>query len=868
MRVCPKCSHENADDRDFCERCNTYLRWEPTVLTPSVSGGTEATPQAPVDPSADTLPPGPISHVAQRLPVIKEGQTLPVVHTKPLPAATELVQITLRLPGDDGAGTEFAKADVVPGTRAIVHALVRNQSGIVDNYELSIDGMPPEWWTITPSTVYLVPFGAPGGEYEQEVEIQLHPPRSPEAEARAWPLRVVALSKAHGVEAGSATITATIAPYQEFEVELRPEYGRGRWRGNFAVAVRNRANAPTDFAFSAVDSDNACHFIFDDPVVTAAPGRRAGTKFKARPRKQLWVGRPVDRRYQVTTTVPGTDSSVLSRPAVFRQKPWLPRWLPLAIPIVAGAIAAVIILLPHNTTVPDVRGMRVFAAKQLLEKDGLVLGEQTDGAKTRKTKKIGRIQAQSKPVGTKVKKGTAISVEVFIGTGTTTVPDLKHMTLNEARDALDQVQLQVGNTQPEPSNPDKGKVVSQSPASGKVIAIGRSVDLFFPAVKEETTTTGATTTGTTTETSGSNGTQAGKGIKGSLAVPSLLGAGVGAAFATLTAKGFEPQQLEAFSTEKRGTVIDQSPKDGVPLTKGAPVQVTVSAGYPRIAFDDGHDLKLMNGADGSRVKALANTADLEDEPTWQPGGSIVAYRRANDTSSTIWIVDTNNPATSAQRFTEGPNDRRPAFSPNGKVVAFIRAESSGKNDLCFRPYKKPNVSCVTTVTQTVDRPAWSPDGRAILTIAKDPNDPNSKWQLFLFTTNTPFSPNASTWSAQGPRGPTNGSVSYAAFSPSPESTQVAVAANWGAKDPATFSLFLLPWTSSGLGKAKGVPSVRACEVAWRPDGKELAVSQSVGCEKETETMVRIDPADPSNAAPLGLGIASDPVWEPLTLAKH
>src|ERR671930_336579 len=113
--------------------------------------------------------------------------------------------------------------------------------------------MPAEWWTITPGTVYLVPYGAPGGEYEQEVEIRLPPPRSPEAEARPWSLRVVAKSRAHGVQAGTATITATIAPYQEFETELRPEYARGRRRGNFAIAVRNRANAPSDFTFSAVD---------------------------------------------------------------------------------------------------------------------------------------------------------------------------------------------------------------------------------------------------------------------------------------------------------------------------------------------------------------------------------------------------------------------------------------------------------------------------------------------------------------------------------------------------------------------------------------------------------------------------------------
>ena len=74
-------------------------------------------------------------------------------------------------------------------------ALVRNQGRIVDNYQLRVEGMPDDWWSIYPDTVYLVPFGT-GGTYEQEVEIHIHPPRSPEAEAKLWELQVVAHSKA------------------------------------------------------------------------------------------------------------------------------------------------------------------------------------------------------------------------------------------------------------------------------------------------------------------------------------------------------------------------------------------------------------------------------------------------------------------------------------------------------------------------------------------------------------------------------------------------------------------------------------------------------------------------------------------------
>ena len=95
------------------------------------------------------------------------------------------------------------KLVVEAGGHANLPALIRNQSGIVDNYEIQVKGMPDEWWNVAPPSVYLVPFGAPSGTYEQEVSIHFSPPRSAEAEAKVWELEVVAVSRAQGEVAGS-----------------------------------------------------------------------------------------------------------------------------------------------------------------------------------------------------------------------------------------------------------------------------------------------------------------------------------------------------------------------------------------------------------------------------------------------------------------------------------------------------------------------------------------------------------------------------------------------------------------------------------------------------------------------------------------
>ena len=107
-------------------------------------------------------------------------------------------------------------------------ALVRNQSGIVDNYDLRVEGMPQDWWSIFPGTVYLVPFGS-GGTYEQEVEIHLHPPRGPEAEARVWELqRRRGLQGAAGSSRPPPPLALHIQPYIETATTLRPQRRSGR----------------------------------------------------------------------------------------------------------------------------------------------------------------------------------------------------------------------------------------------------------------------------------------------------------------------------------------------------------------------------------------------------------------------------------------------------------------------------------------------------------------------------------------------------------------------------------------------------------------------------------------------------------------
>src|SRR5829696_7905840 len=357
MRVCSACSRENPDDRDFCE-CGEYLRWDPTgvvqAITPEVlQAAQQQTPPAADAPAqadgaapgqATTQPPHPAAHPAAPPATASPGNgqgasvagdalagaapapppppaaaaphpvptaPQPAVPAAPVtppppaapaqPAEPDPAAISLRLPeGEQVNLGETLAVGVEPGQRAHVLALVRNQSGIVDNYELSVRGLPNDWWSIYPNTVYLVPFGS-NGTYEQEVDIHFHPPRSAEAESRIWELEVVGESKAYSRQAAAARLHLGIQPFEEFKTKLSPERASGRKKAQYDVAVSNTANAPVTVALDAADADNELAYRFTPATLEIPPGQSVASRMLVKPPRQRWIGRPEEKRIQVFT---------------------------------------------------------------------------------------------------------------------------------------------------------------------------------------------------------------------------------------------------------------------------------------------------------------------------------------------------------------------------------------------------------------------------------------------------------------------------------------------------------------------------------------------------------------------------------------
>jgi beta-lactam-binding protein with PASTA domain len=810
------------------------------------------------------------------------------------------------------------KLVVEAGGHVPLPAVVRNQSGIVDNYEIQVKGMPDEWWNVTPPSVYLVPFGAPSGTYEQEVVINFHPPRSAEAEAKLWDVEVVAVSRAQNEVAGTTPGKIEITPYEQLESELRPLLVTGRRRAEFALMVRNRANAPLDTEISAVDSANALTFEFAKQRFIAEPGRRDGTTFKAKAKHFLWIGRPTDRRFDIVAKG-ATSETAATRPitGTFRQKPLIPFWVPIVIPaLIAGAILAYS-LLPKKTTVPALRGRTAAAALVVLQKAHLKAATNPPREVPNRHIARGRIVSQTPKAGSHVKNNTVVTFTI----AEPLVPNLLGKNQSQAKLILGGRGLVLSSSPPQTkiSKQPPGTVIGQVPGAGRpartgaqvsiIVAIGNSlrkvpnvVGLTLPAADAALRTAGLSivlptvppnqdptkvTIASQIPTAGET-VKSGQPVQVFLVPPpkppptkhvgpkklAIVGASASAAAAAVAAAGGTPVIVKQFDVAKPGTVISAPSQ----VSAGQEAQIVVSAGYPQIAYSDGKSILAMNGANGSTTAVIAKSGDAQDEPAWQPNGSLVAYRRGpagDPNSGKIWVTDLSKGATSAHPMTAGPDDRRPAFSPNGKVIAFIRRTPTSAGgtdgDLCFVAAASTlrQGVCITDSNFSVDRPTWSPDGRAILVVTVDPKDANQT-ELGEYTTASPSSPNTKDWVWQGlvtdkMHGTKPGEgILFAAFSP--DGKTVALVANWAETNLSLFKIFTATWAGGQLGTPTAVtPAIRACEVAWRGDSGELAVTQSDNCSSGQGAIVRVKLSDPGTVTTLRAAGAQNPTWQPITL---
>jgi eukaryotic-like serine/threonine-protein kinase len=224
-----------------------------------------------------------------------------------------------------------------------------------------------------------------------------------------------------------------------------------------------------------------------------------------------------------------------------RRWPW---YLLAALLAVAVGIGIYALLQHSRATVPDEIGKQESAATVDLDRRGftVTVHRRESGSP------VGQVIGQSPEGGSKVDKGSAVTLQVSGGPGTVEVPLVTGLTEATATKALTRRGLNTDSTHKHSSTVPKGEVISSSPPDGTTVTKGSRVHLVI-----------------------SSGPQQVK-------VPDVTNQDTAAAHSAIHNAGLEYTDDQVNSDQPKGTVIAQNPAGGTSVNKGTSVTLTISKG--------------------------------------------------------------------------------------------------------------------------------------------------------------------------------------------------------------------------------------------------------------------------------------------------
>jgi hypothetical protein len=211
------------------------------------------------------------------------------------------------------------KLTMNPGERSSMQLSVGNQSKIVDHYTLSLVGVPATWVTLPTGGLELLP------RQSGTLNVDIHPPRSSRTTAGSHRLNIAMLNR-QGQVVAQTTAELEILPFDELQVEVRPNPFQSRSGGTLILTVENLGNAETDYRVDVIEPSDSLDITVDPQTSSVAPQQSRDTYIHLKPRKRNWIGGP--KRMNMTATVSSSRQSSTVSPT-YTQLGTFPRWLPL-----------------------------------------------------------------------------------------------------------------------------------------------------------------------------------------------------------------------------------------------------------------------------------------------------------------------------------------------------------------------------------------------------------------------------------------------------------------------------------------------------------------------------------------------------------
>jgi len=193
---------------------------------------------------------------------------------------------------------------------------VNNRSRLIERYQLTLEGLSPEWYTLTMPEVRLEPGGS------AQIPLRLTPRTSPDAPAGEYEFKIRVAPMSYPQSFAEVGGVVAIAGVSSFDARLTPAQSFGR-KEKFKLTLLNTGSLPLSLLAEASDPEGLCKFEFAPPP-PLEPGKETVVPIWVGATRQGFAGEPKRLDFRVRVgPAGGTSQSFKSFDGRFVHTPFL-----------------------------------------------------------------------------------------------------------------------------------------------------------------------------------------------------------------------------------------------------------------------------------------------------------------------------------------------------------------------------------------------------------------------------------------------------------------------------------------------------------------------------------------------------------------
>jgi hypothetical protein len=241
-----------------------------------------------------------------------------------------------------GVWIERTRLEVEPGATVSTAVVLHNSSEHVEEYDLSVLGVPGTWAVVAPARVSLMP-GA-----RAHAQVTFAPTTGPTAPVGPFAFGLRCVSTVDSQDSAVAEGDIDVGAVRSVSPDLVVVTGTGRWRGRYRVDVTNAGTVPVHVGLAATAATEALSMALQPNELEVPAGATRCSYLMVRPRAPGGTA-PLPHPFSVDWR---TDEASGQLNGTFTQRPVLPR---------RGLAALAVVLV---TLVAAVVGLRALVDRQ------------------------------------------------------------------------------------------------------------------------------------------------------------------------------------------------------------------------------------------------------------------------------------------------------------------------------------------------------------------------------------------------------------------------------------------------------------------------------------------------------------------------